>query len=134
MAHTFVRSMLDFEQKYFHEKIPFDGNLSNWCMVDYQCVSDIKWVHMPFVHISLLPCLLRSLSDELEVGLIKDLRVLSESFLSQKRDALWDEGTKSYVQDTITNREHLFGHLYERSARFKWEDFEESLLGPGGGK
>lgn len=96
----------------------FNGNLSDYYMVSYHYEKDdfIQWVRSPFLHKNEINEILLSrivFSD----GNITDLRILSEEWLSEMRKGDWDPETELYKEDTITNREYIYGSKYENTAQ-----------------
>ena len=97
--------------------------------LSYHVISSPKWVRSPFLRLSelkdalarlpllLTPGCLPSNNSDLP-GLIADyekLQVYSETWLSELHQD-WDESSQSYLESEHTNRQILFGNLYERGA------------------
>jgi len=83
----------------------------NYYMLDYFDKDDIAWIRSPYNT-------LEELSNKIEFlnttgANIRDLRVLPETLLDQKRDAQYDIDKQKYVEDTITNRQYHFDDRYE---------------------
>lgn len=100
----------------------YSGNIEDYYMVDYQVVEHPQWVRKPFVH---KEDLTKVLIYELRLHLsnIKNIRVLPEKWLSEMRKGEWCEEEQSYKEDTITNREFIFGYRYKEIA--------ECIMGEG---
>jgi len=112
-----------------HTTDEFYDPQDEYYFLSYHVISSPKWVRSPFLRLS-------ELKDELErlpllvtpgfspssnsdlPGLIADyekLQVYSETWLSELHQD-WDESSQSYLDSEHTNRQILFGNLYERGA------------------
>ena len=98
-------------------KKPYDPN-KQYFMLDYFDKTQIAWCRLPYLtleEVSDRILLLASLGTP-----IKNLRVLPETYLDEKREAEFNEEKQEYVEDTITNREYFFDSRYEDiSQRYK---------------
>jgi hypothetical protein len=116
--------------KYPHHSTgEFYDPQEGYYFLSYHVISSTKWVRSPFLRLSelkdaldclpllLTPGFVPSTNSNLP-GLIADydgLQVYSESWFSElHRD--WDESSQSYLDSELTNRQILFGKLYEHGA------------------
>lgn len=100
---------------------PYDPS-KQYFMLDYTQVEDCSWIRMPYLTLEEVSTRIEWLNYQ---GIeIKDLRVLPEAYLDQKREAEYEAG-KGYKEDSITNRQYFFDDRYEgMSQRYK----ERSLV------
>ena len=91
--------------------VVWNGNIDEYYMIDYFLVDDCRWVRVPYQTIEDINDIMRNIvENNIKV---ERLRINSEEWLSQIRDTEWDEDTKEYKKDTITNRCNMFGSRYE---------------------
>ena len=109
------------EDKSEQKKVSYNGNIDDYYMVDYFDVDECRWVRSPFntlEDIHTITSLIQDWGKE-----VKRFRVLPEKWLSEMRKGEWCEEEKSYKEDTITNREFIFGYRYKEIA--------ECIMGEG---
>lgn len=91
-------------------KTAYDPNIEYY-MLDYMEMDSISHIRSPYM--TLQECYIQ-ISYLLRKGInIKDLRILPEKFLDEKRTAQYDFDKNEYIKDTITNREFFFDGRYE---------------------
>ena len=112
--HRSNGEFFDLQTEYYH--------------LTYNVISDIKWIRRPFLtkkevkdSLDDLPFLLTPdiiSSDSNLPGIIPDydnLQIYNETWLSKLHQD-WDEVNQKYVDSEVTNRQVIFGNLYETSA------------------
>ena len=83
----------------------------NYYMLDYMDMETISHIRMPYMtEVEIYVYLGQMLRADAK---IRDLRILPETFLDQKRKAQYDMDKQEYVEDTITNRQYYFDDRYE---------------------
>jgi len=102
---------------------------TEYYFVSYTVISSIKWVRIPSITLAevkdalealpilLTPGIMPSSESNLP-GIIPDydnLQIYNETWLSKLHQD-WDEVNQKYVDSEITNRQLIFGNLYEFSA------------------
>jgi hypothetical protein len=112
-----------------HSNGGFHEPKTEYYFLTYQVISSPQWVRSPFLKLSEVKDVLEELPFLLTPGVVpsnksnlpgmipdyENLQIYSESWLSQlHRD--WDELNQKYADSEFTNRQVIFGNLYERSA------------------
>ena len=112
-----------------HATGEFFNPQTEYLFLSYHIISSPTWVRCPFLKLSELKDVLEGLpllftpgmdpaSNSKLPALISDyerLQVYNESWLSELHQD-WNESLKVHVDSEYTNRQIIFGNLYERSA------------------
>ena len=116
----------DYTQEPFAER-----GLSGFYCVDYQDLTEMRWVRNPFCSWEAVQEIMEALpygydeEEDRQVPLFDQFRITPESVLSELRKN-WNRETEDYENDEITERYFLFGEQYEMIA--ERETGEQSLI------
>ena len=116
----------DYTQELLEER-----GLSGFYCVDYQDLTEMRWVRNPFCSWESVLEIMDALpygydeEEDRQVPLFARFRITPESVLSEIRQN-WNPETEEYENDEITERHFLFGERYEMIA--ERQTGEQSLI------
>ena len=116
----------DYTQELLEER-----GLSGFYCVDYQDLTEMRWVRNPFCSWEMVLEIMDALpygydeEENRQVPLFARFRITPESVLSEIRQN-WNPETEEYENDEITERHFLFGERYEMIA--ERQTGEQSLI------